>query len=103
MKIVKTLRTKTSKIKCRCGKSRVKSKVKTKLWRGKVNKMSVVIENHTTLAPIAIIKHKSTSFFEMIFDSKKRQETYEYNDKNYEETEDEKEIFRIMSSRRRNR
>ena len=65
--------------------------------------MSVAIENHASIAPIAIIKQKSTSFFEMIFDSKKRQETYDYNDQNYEETEDEKEIFRIMSSRRRNR
>jgi len=103
MKMVRTSRTKTSKIKCRCSKSRVKSKVKTKLWKGKVNRMSVAIENHASIAPIAIIKQKSTSFFEMIFDSKKRQETYDYNDQNYEETEDEKEIFRIMSSRRRNR
>jgi len=103
VKMVRTSRVKTSKTKSRCSKSRVKSKVKTRLWKGKVNKMSVVIENPTTLAPIAIIKHKSTSFFEMIFDSKKRQETYDYNDQHYEETEDEKEIFRIMSSRRRNR
>ena len=44
---------------------------------------------------------KTASFYDMVFDKQKRQETYDYYDKTYEETEDEKEIFRIMSSKRR--
>jgi hypothetical protein len=43
----------------------------------------------------------STSFFDMLFDRKKRKEIYDYYDNIYVETEDEKEIFRIMSSRRK--
>ena len=44
---------------------------------------------------------ETASFYDMVFDKQKRQETYDYYDKIYEETEDEKEIFRIMSSKRR--
>jgi len=46
-------------------------------------------------------KFVPATFLEMVFDRKKRQETYDYYDSIYEETEEEKEIFRIMSSRRR--
>ena len=88
-------------VKPRVNKPRLKPKIK----RIEVNRMSVVVERPTPsiVAPMASMKHKPTSFSEMIFDSKKRQETYDYYDKIYEETEDEKEIFRIMSSRRRNK
>ena len=52
-------------------------------------------------AQVLYLKPKTpASFLEMVFDRKKRQETYDYYDKNYQETEEEKEIFRIMSSRR---
>jgi len=55
------------------------------------------------LSNVLYLTKKPTSFFDMIFSRQKRQETYDYYDNKYEETEEEKEIFRIMSSRRRKR
>lgn len=39
-------------------------------------------------------------FLDMIFDKEKRQAIYEKYDKNYEENEDEEEIFKKMTARR---
>jgi len=64
----------------------IDSRIKPKLWKG-VKRMSV----------IAV---KPTSFSEIIFDRKKRQETYDYYDSIYVETEDEKEIFEGWRKRR---
>ena len=100
MKMVRTSKRKV-KVKTKINGCKCKSREKTKIKRIEVNKMSVVIEKTAVLAPMARMKHKCTSFSEMVFDKQKRQETYAYYDQNYEETEDEKEIFRIMSSRRR--
>ena len=40
-------------------------------------------------------------FYDMIFDKEKREAVYKYYDDIYVETEEEKEIFRVMSSRRK--
>ena len=68
---------------------------KLKSRKGVVNRMNTVVENIQVIRP--------TSFSDMIFDKQKRQETYDYYDNRYVETEEEKEIFKIMSSRRRKR
>lgn len=48
------------------------------------------------------IKPSERSFSIMdMFNPTKRKEVYNYFDENYEETEDEKEIFEMMNSRRK--
>ena len=49
---------------------------------------------------MSVIAVKPASFSEIIFDRKKRQETYDYYDSIYVETEDEKEIFEGWRKRR---
>lgn len=44
---------------------------------------------------------KPCSFFEMILNPQKRKQTYDYFDNKYEETKDEREIFEIMSKKRK--
>ena len=47
------------------------------------------------------LSREMPSLIEMIFDKKKRQETFDYYDSIYEETEEEKEIFEGWSKRRK--
>lgn len=68
-----------------------------------MSKKKIQKKRCSKLSNVLYLTKKSTSFFDMVFNRQKRQETYDYYDNKYEETEEEKEIFRIMSSRRRKR
>jgi hypothetical protein len=46
-------------------------------------------------------KTKPYSFSDMIFDSKKRKQTFDYYDENYDETKEEKEILKLMNNRKK--
>lgn len=46
-------------------------------------------------------KTKSCTIPDMIFDAKKRKETYEFYDNKYEETKDEKDLLEMMTKHRK--
>lgn len=66
---------------------------KKKLSRKKVSRLSNILYLNKP-------SREMPSLIEMIFDKKKRQETYDYYDSIYVETEEEKEIFEGWRKRR---
>jgi len=62
-----------------------------------------VERNRKEFADKYVTNVESYSFIDMIMDSKKRNEVYEYYDSKYKETDEEKEIFEAWQNRRTGR
>ena len=60
----------------------------------------IMLQNYSNKRDVKI---ESYSIIDMIFDSEKRKEVYDYYDSMYKDTDEEKEIFKEMQNRRMGR
>jgi hypothetical protein len=75
--------------------TRARRNVDSRINRRKVRRMEAIYQGKRISIEI-----KPYSFSEVIMDEQKRLATYKFYDDNYEESEEEKEIFKSMRRRR---